>query len=197
MMVKKYGALALLLLLGACNFPTRQALNEATLAVSVIQTQVAQSPVQTMTASALQTQGANPQQTMPSVVGTLPPQPTQLPTVGTVMPLTQAPALGGVIPQPAISSQGETATPHIPQTGAVTVTVSVATNCRTGPARSYALLGVLNPGDQAVVVGKNEALDYWIIQNPTAPGTCWLWGYYATVNGNIASIPEVPGPPDP
>ncbi len=188
--LKKFGGLGLLLLLGACNFPTRQALNEATLTVGVLQTQVAVEPVQTMTASALQTLGVTPQISTPGAPGAYPTRPTG----ATIMPFTQVPDRGGVIAQPGIPGQGATPSQNLPTTGMVTVTVTVATNCRTGPAKSYAQLGVLDPGEQAVVVGKNEALDYWIIENPDASGTCWLWGHYANVSGDTGSIPEVPDP---
>ncbi len=180
MTLKKYSAVLLLLGLSACNFPTRQALNEATLAVSILQTQVGQSPAQTMTVAALQTLAANPQQNPPSTANNSPPV-HQVPT-------------GKVVPQPAIPGGAVTPAAGVTVTGQAAVTVRVATNCRTGPGRSYAQVGVLNPGDRAVVVGKNEALDYWIIQNPDGAGTCWLWGYYATVHGNAALIPEVPNP---
>ncbi len=178
-LLKKYGVLALLLALSACNFPTRQALNEATLTVAILQTKVAAEPVQTMTAAALETLGVPPQVSTPG---------------GVFVPFTQEPGPGAVIGQPGIPSQGETPVPNVPSTGPVIVTVTVSTNCRTGPAKSYTRVGVLNPGEQALVVGKNEALDYWIIENPDAAGTCWLWGQYANVSGNMASLPDVPDP---
>jgi len=76
-----------------------------------------------------------------------------------------------------------------------TVTVSSMTNCRTGPDPSYPLVLVFQPGATAVVVGKDTASNYWIIQTPTG-GTCWLWGAYATVQGNVAALAEI-APPTP
>ncbi len=167
-MVKTCAALLLLLTLSACNFPTHQAFNEATLTVAVLQTQVAQAPVQTVTASASQTQAANQQPVIPST--------------------------GGVVLQTAAPQPAQAARPNVPATGAATVTVSIDTNCRSGPARKYPLLGVLYTGQSAVVVGKNTALNYLIIQNPDGQGTCWLWGQYASVSGNVAAVPEVANP---
>lgn len=77
------------------------------------------------------------------------------------------------------------------------VTVSVNTNCRTGPGIIYDLIGGLLVGEQAVVVGKFSAGNYWIINNPDSSGTCWLWGQYATVTGNTAGLPEYAQPPTP
>jgi hypothetical protein len=89
-------------------------------------------------------------------------------------------------------------TPTITPTGTPTtpqVTVSSSTNCRTGPSTEYDLLYTMNPGQAADVIGKNTSTNYWIINFPG--GTCWLWGQYATVSGNIAVLPEYPIPPLP
>ena len=89
-----------------------------------------------------------------------------------------------------------TATP-IP-VGAAQVTVSVPTNCRTGPGRTYARLGGLQVGQVAEVVGRNAASTYWIIRNPARPNeTCWLWGEYATVTGDTGSLTVYTPPPVP
>lgn len=84
-----------------------------------------------------------------------------------------------------------TPTPTIPQ-----VTVSSATNCRTGPSMAYDLLYTMQPGQSAEVIGKDTADNYWIIKMPNG-GICWLWGQYASVSGNIAALPEYAIPPTP
>lgn len=84
-----------------------------------------------------------------------------------------------------------TPTPTIPQ-----VSVSSATNCRTGPGTAYDLLYTMQPGQTAEVVGKDMADNYWIIKMPNG-STCWLWGQYATVSGNWAALPDWPVPPTP
>ena len=76
-----------------------------------------------------------------------------------------------------------------------TVTVSSMTNCRTGPGPNYDLVLVFQPGATAEVVGKYTESNYWIIKTPTG-GTCWLWGAYATVQGNVAALAEM-APPTP
>jgi len=85
-----------------------------------------------------------------------------------------------------------TPTPPIP-----VASVSEDTNCRTGPDKVYDYIGALLIGEKAEVVGKNTSTNYWIIKNPDTNGTCWLWGYYATIAGNTANLQEYAIPPTP
>lgn len=85
-----------------------------------------------------------------------------------------------------------TATPSVPQ-----VSVTTNTNCRTGPGVVYDLLGGLNIGQFAEVVGKNSSTGYWIIKLPGSSTICWLFPQHATVSGNTANLPEYPVPPTP
>jgi hypothetical protein len=94
--------------------------------------------------------------------------------------------------QPSSPTITLTPTPSIPM-----VRVSEDTNCRSGPGKDFDHKGVLLTGEQAEVVGKNESLDYWIIKNPDSSGTCWLWGRYATVEGDVSGLPEIESPPTP
>ena len=78
------------------------------------------------------------------------------------------------------------------------ISVSVATNCRTGPGKIYDRVGALLVGEVAEVVGRNANGNYWYIRNPRQPGGfCWLWGEYATVTGNFAALPVFTPPPTP
>lgn len=103
------------------------------------------------------------------------------------------------VPSPtATFTQMPTATIALTPTSAVPmVSVSENTNCRVGPGVVYDLVGALLVGEQAVVVGKYTAGNYWIINNPNGSGTCWLWGQYATVTGNTVGLPEYAPPPTP
>ncbi len=86
-----------------------------------------------------------------------------------------------------------TATPNKPM-----VSVSVDTNCRTGPGQAYDIVGALLVGETTEVTGKNTSSGYWIVKNPDKPtSTCWLWGEYATVAGNQSSLAEISIPPTP
>ncbi|MBE7432743.1 MAG: hypothetical protein HS100_02400 [Anaerolineales bacterium] len=80
-------------------------------------------------------------------------------------------------------------------TSGVTVTVSQNTNCREGPSQEFNDVGALTPGQVAEVVGKDTFNNYWIIKLPGNPAiTCWLWGQYATVNGDTSQVANVPTP---
>jgi hypothetical protein len=77
------------------------------------------------------------------------------------------------------------------------VSVSGNTHCRTGPGKNFVSRFVFKVGERAAVVAKNSKLEYWVIQSPTSSTLCWLWDYYATVEGNTANIPEATSPPTP
>jgi uncharacterized protein YgiM (DUF1202 family) len=123
----------------------------------------------------------------------------------TSLALTQA-ALG-VNPPPAAgftatitSTPTITFTPTITPTGTPSVpmvSVSTATNCRTGPGVVYDYLDALLVGEKAEVIGKYTSVspNYWIIKKGSI--TCWLWGRYATVEGNTANLQEWTPPPTP
>lgn len=85
-----------------------------------------------------------------------------------------------------------------PATGAVTVTVTTATNCRTGPGQSFNIVYGMPVGQVAKVVAKNSYSGYWIIEIPGQTGqTCWLWGQYAVINGDTSTLKEVVTPTSP
>ena len=105
--------------------------------------------------------------------------------------LTQTALAPTSTPEPTFTSAPVfTATPS-----KVIVTVSANTNCRSGPGSEYEIVGALTIGQQAEVVGKSSTTNYWIIDNPNAAGTCWLWAEYATTTGETASLQEVDIPP--
>jgi hypothetical protein len=104
-----------------------------------------------------------------------------------------APATDTPVPAPL-----ETATPTLTASPSVpVVSVSTATNCRTGPSTDFSIIITLNPGILAELVGKNTGLNYWIIKVPGGGGECWLWGQYASTQGNVAALPEYLPPPTP
>lgn len=76
----------------------------------------------------------------------------------------------------------------------VRVSVTAETNCRKGPSTAFGQVFSLKQGEMADVVGKNTFTGYWIIVSPTG-ATCWLWGRYAEISGDVASLPEVAAPP--
>lgn len=103
---------------------------------------------------------------------------------------TPDPALPAATVDPALNPAAVS-----PATGAMTVTVSQSTNCRTGPSQEFSDIYALGIGQTAEVVGKNTFNNYWIIKIPDGSGkTCWLWGRYATVSGDTAALAEAATP---
>ena len=78
------------------------------------------------------------------------------------------------------------------------ISVSVPTNCRNGPGKVYVRVGALLVGETAQVYGRDPTSRYWYIPNPDRSGEfCWVWGEYATLNGNSAFLPVYTPPPTP
>lgn len=98
-------------------------------------------------------------------------------------------------PEPTITPTATitlTPTPDKPM-----VSVSVDTNCRTGPGTVYDIVGALLVGETAEVVAMAADGGYWIIKNTRRGGECWLWSNYATVVGETSALPKYTPPPTP
>ncbi|HIE24927.1 MAG TPA: hypothetical protein EYP74_02890 [Anaerolineales bacterium] len=124
---------------------------------------------------------------------------TLVPSVTPTHSISETPALEtptGSLTPTAMASATTRAT--VPSSATiVTVSVSVDTNCRTGPDKDYERIGIFRVGESAKVLGKKTSYNYWIIENPTAEGECWLWGKYATVEGDTSTLEEYALPPLP
>ena len=69
-------------------------------------------------------------------------------------------------------------------------------NCRYGPSTAYAIVGALELGGQAEIVGKNIDVTWWVVKNPSDPSTyCWLAANVIAAVGNLESLPVVEAPP--
>ncbi|KAF0108306.1 MAG: peptidase M23 family protein [Anaerolineaceae bacterium] len=100
-------------------------------------------------------------------------------------------------PLPLIPEATGTPTPTSTP-GKPTISVTTATNCRTGPGKVYDLVGGLLPGETTEIVGRDLTGQYWLVRNPDVPnGFCWLWGMYATPMGEYAALPIFTPPPTP
>jgi hypothetical protein len=65
-------------------------------------------------------------------------------------------------------------------------------NCRYGPATSYNVIGALNLGAKAEVIGRNADSTWWYVRNPTDPSTsCWLSAEFVQTVGDVQSLPVV------
>ncbi|HEY4665916.1 MAG TPA: hypothetical protein VIH26_01305 [Anaerolineales bacterium] len=109
------------------------------------------------------------------------------------------------LPPPSLTPQPPTSTPSSTPTPAATSTptaprirVSENTNCRSGPAANYDFLGALLVGQVAEAAGRSTVPNYWYIHNPDRPGEfCWLWGEFATLEGDPGPLPAYTPAPSP
>ncbi|TSA47703.1 MAG: hypothetical protein D4R46_00715 [Chloroflexi bacterium] len=201
-----------LMLVSACNMPGGPAVVSGTNQdpTAAIETRVAEIVAST---AAAQTALAN------AVASTLTAMPTNTPEFTFTPSLTPTPTFTltstpmftltpSLTPTPTFtltSTPTFTLTPSLTPTPTFTLTpevpmvsVSVQTNCRSGPGPAYDILGIMNVGQTAEVVGRSVNNENWIIKLPSNPAiTCWLWGQYATVVGNTAGLPIVTPPPTP
>ena len=73
--------------------------------------------------------------------------------------------------------------------------ISQPVNCRYGPSIAYAVVGVLDLGGQAEIVGKNIDVTWWVVKNPNDPSTdCWLAASLINAVGNLDALPVVAAP---
>jgi len=78
------------------------------------------------------------------------------------------------------------------------ISVSVNTNCRSGPGKVYDLEGALLVDEVAEVYGRDPTNNYWYIRNPDRdPEFCWVWGKYAILIGPALLLPVFTPPPTP
>ena len=72
------------------------------------------------------------------------------------------------------------------------------TNCRFGPGDVYDLIHIFLAGDMVDLIGKNEDETFWYIQGQEDETlNCWLWGKYATPDGDTTSLKILTPPPTP
>lgn len=126
------------------------------------------------------------------IAGSAVPEATEVDAVATAEP--PAPESSPTLPPAqATATLAEPSTPGIPM-----VSVSVNTNCRTGPGRSYDYQGALLVGETEEIVALSTLPNYWYITNPDKPGEfCYLWGEYATVVGETQALPKFTPLPSP
>lgn len=121
---------------------------------------------------------------------------------GTVQALKRSAA---TLPPPSATPRPPTSTPSSTPTPVSTSTplaprirVSENTNCRSGPAVNYDFRGALLVGQVAEVAGRSTVPNYWYIYNPDRPGEfCWLWGEFATLEGDPSVLPAYTPQPSP
>ena len=163
-------SILLIIITGACIL-TGENTNEPDLALTIT--------------ALVQSNGQQQQQQQPVA------EPTSTPEIISPVEITSTPEFTATVEL--------TATPEITSTSSIPIImVSIDTNCRLGPGIAYKSLSALVIGKEAQIVGKNSSVpNYWVINNPTGSGTCWLWGEYATITGDTSNLQEYAVPPTP
>lgn len=122
-------------------------------------------------------------------------------TFQATLPLIEVTLTSTFSPEPPTftPTQTLTATPSFTSTPLVPlISVSVNTNCRSGPGKVYDMKGALLVGEIAEVYGRDPTNNYWYIRNPDSnPEFCWVWGKYATLVGPVLLLPVFTPPPTP
>ena len=95
-----------------------------------------------------------------------------------------------------VSFQPTPAAP-LPSVNIAKLTSSTNLNVRSGPGTNYNVLGVLRPGDQAEITGRNADSTWWQIEYATAPqGSGWVSAAYVKAE-NFDQVPVVGAPAPP
>lgn len=114
------------------------------------------------------------------------PTSTFTPSVTPTLP-TETPTLEATITPTFTITPTPSATFVIPPNKLI---VTVNTNCRSGPDKSFPAEGTLLKGESAAVFGIDSSGRYFYISNPD-PGVayCWISGKYAVVSGSVSLVP--------
>ena len=79
------------------------------------------------------------------------------------------------------------------------LSVSMDTNCREGPnADIWKAIGAVLVGQKAQIVAKYDKGHWYIVKNPANPNErCWVYDFYATIEGDTSMLPKATIPPTP
>jgi len=78
---------------------------------------------------------------------------------------------------------------------AMVLPVDQPVNCRYGPSVAYSIVGGLEPGRQAEMIGRSADSQWWYVRNPSNPSTnCWLSASVTKTVGNVEALPVVEAP---
>jgi len=79
------------------------------------------------------------------------------------------------------------------------LSVSMDTNCREGPnAEIWKSVGGVMVGEKAEIVAKYIKGHWYIVKLPSRPNErCWVYDFYATIEGDTSTLPKATIPPTP
>jgi hypothetical protein len=126
--------------------------------------------------------------------------PTVAPTVPIVIPTATAPppATPTEAAPPTAAPTDTQAAPAAPTTAAPTapvLTINVPANVRSGPGVNYTVIGGLNIGATAEVVGRDASATWYVINYQGGQG--WVSNQVAQYSGDTNALPVIAAPPTP
>lgn len=134
---------------------------------------------------------------------TLAPTLTRTFTPTLIYPTSRFPSATSTEFIPTQTGTPQTSTPSpipsdTPTPAPVMIRVTSPTHCRTGPGKSFEIVGSLLVGMKALVIGRDPTNEYYYIENPYVfTDYCWVWGEYAEFEGDPLALPAYTPPPTP
>ena len=87
---------------------------------------------------------------------------------------------------------------EVPTSAPVTVTINGNVHCRKGASTTFPSITIIPAGSVVEVVARNPANDFFYVRAAESPtGACWIWGQYATLNGDGSALPVFTPVPTP
>jgi hypothetical protein len=121
--------------------------------------------------------------------------PTPLPTLELDMPTSSSPMPTLIPIETLLALPSATFVPTSTSEVAMVSPVDEPVNCRYGPSVAYSVIGGLDLGRQAEMVGRNADSEWWYVRNPSNPSTnCWLAASVTETVGNVEALPVVEAP---
>ena len=121
--------------------------------------------------------------------------PTPIPTLELVTPTTSSPTPTLVPIETLLALPSPTFAPTSTSEAAIVSPLAEPVNCRYGPSVAYLVIGGLDVGAQAEMVGRSADSQWWYVRNPSNPSiNCWLSASVTETVGNVEALPVVEAP---
>jgi len=177
----------LIIMLTACNNTQPAVPTETVTSAETAVSEVAEQPLETPTIISTES---------PSETFTLTPTKTNTPIPSTKTPAPEPTATSTLV---STATALPTKTPTITPTPEPMIKVgsSGTINVRAGPGLGYPVVTQFEAEAQAMVIGQNEAQDWWQVALDDSTSAGWVFGEIVTFEGNEEAIPVVSAPPLP
>jgi hypothetical protein len=121
--------------------------------------------------------------------------PTPLPTLELDTPTSSSSTPTVVSIETLLALPTATFVPTSTSEVAIVSPMSQPVNCRYGPSVAYSVIGGLDLGRQAEMLGRSADSQWWYVRNPSNPSTnCWLAASVTETIGNVEALPVVEAP---